>query len=72
MRRRPLPSVPKPWRNPLSRHVALVMALKFLLLALLWGLCVRDCRTEPSGAQVRAALLPAGSPVVQPSKDPAP
>lgn len=64
--------MPKSRRNTLHRHVALVVAGKFLLLALLWWVCVRDYRSDPGSAEVRAALLPESTPVVETRKEPQP
>lgn len=62
----------KLWRDSFNRHVVLVVALKFVLLALLWWFFVREYRSDPGSIGVGQALLPATSPVVEIRKDPVP
>ncbi len=62
----------KLWRDSFNRHVVLVVALKFVLLALLWWFFVRDYRSDPGSIGVGQALLPASPPVVEIRKDPVP
>ena len=45
------------WQNRTGRHVAIVVALKFCLLAALWWAFVKDARIEPDDNDVAAAIL---------------
>ena len=62
----------KLWRDSFNRHIVLVVALKFVLLALLWWFFVRDYRSDPGGTGVGQQLLPAIPSVIETYKDPAP
>ena len=45
------------WQDRTSRHVVILLALKFSLLVALWWGLVRDVRLEPDAGQVAAAVL---------------
>jgi hypothetical protein len=45
------------WQDRTARHLAILLALKFSLLAALWWGFVRDARLEPDTGQVAAAVL---------------
>ncbi len=59
-------------RDSFNRHIILIVALKFVLLALLWWFFVREYRSDPGSAGVGQVLLPAAPSVVETRKDPAP
>lgn len=60
------------WQDSFNRHVVLVVALKFTLLALLWWFFVREYRSDPDSSGIAQALLPTVPSVVETQKDPAP
>jgi hypothetical protein len=62
----------KLWQDPLNRHVIFFVALKFVLLAMLWWFVVREYRSDFGSTEVGQALLPTVPPVVETLKDPAP
>lgn len=45
------------WQDRTARHLAVLLALKFSLLAALWWGFVRDARLEPDASQVATAVL---------------
>jgi hypothetical protein len=45
------------WQDRTARHVAILLALKFSLLAALWWGFVRDARLEPDDGRVAEAVL---------------
>jgi len=45
------------WQDRTARHVVVLLALKFSLLAALWWGFVRDARLEPDAGQVATAIL---------------
>jgi hypothetical protein len=61
--------VHKLWQNSLNRHVVVVVALKFVLLALLWWVFVREYRSDPGSSGIGQALLPTVPSVVETRKD---
>jgi hypothetical protein len=53
--------LPGNWRRTLRRHLALLLALKFAALALLWALCFSAAHRAPidrESAAARLALVP--------------
>jgi hypothetical protein len=62
----------KLWHDPLHRHVAFFVVLKFVLLALLWWFAVREYRSEFGSDEVGRALLPGVPFVAETHKDPSP
>lgn len=62
----------KIWQDSFNRHVVLIMALKIVLLALLWWFFVREYRSDFGSAAVGQALLPTVPSVVETQKDPSP
>lgn len=49
------------WQDRTARHLAILLALKFSLLAALWWGFVRDSRPEPDAGAVATALLHAAT-----------
>jgi len=45
------------WQDRTARHVTILLALKFSLLAALWWGYVREVRLEPDASQVASAVL---------------
>jgi len=45
------------WQDRTARHLAILLALKFSLLAALWWDFVRDARLELDGGRVAEAVL---------------
>lgn len=45
------------WQDRTARHVTILLALKFSLLAALWWGFVRDARLEPDAGRVAEAVL---------------
>jgi hypothetical protein len=60
------------WQDRTARHVAILLALKFSLLAALWWGFVRDARLEPDAGQVATAVLRAVPAADSPAPEGAP
>jgi len=60
------------WSDPFNRHVAVAVALKFGLLALLWLAFVRDVRWTPDASAVSDALVPPAARAAESPRSPAP
>ena len=56
------PCMPAVLRDVTARHLAVVLAVKFCLLGLLWWGFVRGAPPEPGADDVARSLLPAGGP----------
>jgi len=60
------------WQDRTARHVAILLALKFSLLAALWWGFVRDARLDPDASQVAEAVLRAAPAPEAPAPECAP
>ena len=58
------------WQDSFNRHVVLIVALKIVLLALLWWFFVREYRSDLGSSGIADALLPSLPSAVETQKDP--